>query len=221
MPPITRMTLSDSLKSIGVADVLFNEEGIAGDPAKWVHLGSFEGDRAFERTIARNSLTAPEQTGDEIPHQTTMNLASARITGTIIAGDPALWAKIDPFGIAGGGFSSFRTPNEVAVVLLPHSDIEDGLWNTTGDTTGWGKKVGTTTLSGANAAPKNAIWFPRAVISSESVPFSFGNGGKSLVPVTIEAMFYASAPEGFKVYAIGDPNRLEVSYGVEMGAAPA
>lgn len=220
MPPITHFTLNEALQSVGAASILLNLSGITGAGDQWQHLGALEGDRNAETPYTRNDLTAPEQTGEEVAHQTLMNLGAARITASVIAGDAELWAKISPFGIAGGGYSSFRQPREFAAVIMPVSDIGDGLWWDAVEQQ-WNKIVDGQTITGEAAAPRNAIWFPRAIIEPGSIPYSFANGGKSLVPITIHGLFYGAAPEGYKLFAIGDPNRAGVAYGVKFGSAPA
>ncbi|HSB55147.1 MAG TPA: hypothetical protein VLD58_12355 [Gemmatimonadales bacterium] len=55
------------------------------------------------------------------------------------------------------------------------------------------------------AAPVNALFFPRCSISHGDVGRPYEQLGKSVVPVTIQPMFYASGPAGKQVYVRGDP----------------
>lgn len=212
MAPIAPLVLNDALRAIGNAELLVSLTGPAGPT--WGHLGAMEGERSFRVGYTHNDLTAPEYTGGAV-HQRASNVETAEITANVIVGDPDLWAKINPFGLKGGGYSSFRSPRTVAAVLIPKDEVGDGLTNPAGTSAGWVRVPagGGTNVTGIAAAPKSAIWLPRATISHGDIPFNFGDGGKSIVPVTITAMFYAAAAEGYKLYAIGDPNAAP-SYGV-------
>jgi hypothetical protein len=55
------------------------------------------------------------------------------------------------------------------------------------------------------AAPVNALFFPRCSISHGDVGRPYDQLGKSIIPVTIQPMFYAAGPAGKQVYVRGDP----------------
>lgn len=207
MPNLLRTSLAAALKSFGPAQIF------VGDPFTadgMQNLGAaMEGDRSFEVTYARNALTAPEFTGDDIAHVVRMNVQSARITCRVILGDPALYLKINPFGIDGGGTSGFRQPKRFGVLIISDDDIPEAGIKLAG---ALGAPVWTP------AAPTRAIWLWRAYVEHGSLPFSFADGGKGVADVTFHAMYrggYGAAdaettplPEGHKVFTFGDPRAV-------------
>lgn len=198
---ITPFTLSTALQSIGVAEVFIGDPLVADS---MVSLGATEGTIAFKAPFTQNDLTAPELTGDT-PHQTTVVPGKVIITASVIMGDPALWALINPLGKASGGTSSPQAVVETGVLIIPRSELGPidgtGLFYDTAATAGWSLNG----VKSSAADPTNAIWLWRAGVSFGDVNYAYANGGKVIVEVTFNAMFDASKPEYHKIYTIGDP----------------
>lgn len=210
---ISRYTLANALKSVG------NAEAFVGDPftaSAMVSLGATEGRIRFRAPQEVNALTSAELTGG-IQHQATVTDGAVQITVPIVTdGDLAtLFAKISPKGIAGGGSS---TPTDVfttSLLILPRKEIGGGLsWNVPG--TEWVRLVfkNIPAANGAPAAPKGAVWFWRCYPTFDEVPYTYEAGGKQVVDVTFNAMWYdgvVSIPDEYKVWIGGDPRRVGVA----------
>jgi hypothetical protein len=88
--------------------------------------------------------------------------------------------------------------------MIPHSELGGGLSNVAA---AWTRIAGNGIAGDATAAaaPKHAIWLWKAYPMYASVPYAFGNAGKTAVDVTFNAMLDVSKPEGYMVFDIGDP----------------
>lgn len=205
---ITPFSLTAALAAMGVAEVFI------GDPfteAGMTSLGAVEGTITVNTPQEPNMLTAPELTGG-VAHQGTTTLGDVNVVVPVILGDPAIWAKISPWGTASGGHSIPQKVLETSVLIIPRAEVGGSLnWDTVAP--GWARTAGNgvaaaTSAAGGVAAPKNAVWFWRAYPTFTSMPFSYANGGKVIAEVTFHAMFSAARPEGHKVFTIGDPRAV-------------
>jgi hypothetical protein len=196
-------TLTEALQAIGNGQVFVGNPLIAG---QMVALGAKEGAVTVEIEEQFNDLTAPELTGPTV-HQRTLMGVNARVTIPVILGDTALYAKISPVGSRSGGWSSPQATVPTSVLVIPNQEVGGGLENATGLTGGWTRTAGNGVAggSGAGVAPVHAVWLWRAVPGTPARGFSYENGGKIITPVTFQAMFDATKPEGHKVYTVGDP----------------
>jgi|GEM_PF-4632599 len=199
---VTTPALTAALQSIGSGHVYVGTPFVADGLAP---LGAKHGEVRVEITEDVSDLTA-EQTGPAVHQRTVMGL-SARVTVPIILGDTALYAKISPTGTRGGGWSVPQPVVTTSVLLIPNLEVGGGLTNATGATTGWTRAEGNgaAAASGAGAAPVHAVWLWRAVPERGGWGFSYDDGGRTIVEVTFQAMFYAANPEGHKMFTIGDP----------------
>lgn len=214
MAAVETFTFDEALSAIGNAEIIYSATGPEGPT--WENFGPIEDARSFEVDYVEIPLTAPEHTGT-LPHQVEMNAVGARITGTAIVYQDVL-DRLSPHGIGGGGYSYPRAPLEYAVGLIPREEIGDALSNSDGTTAGWSRTPlgGGTALTGADGAPVHAIWLPRCYVKHDAIPLGGGDDRRRMVTFTFTALFYAAGGEGYKVYTIGDPNRVGPAYGVEI-----
>ncbi len=209
MPPaLTPFTLAAALNAIGTAEVYTGDPLLVpGDPGAMESLGATEGTIEFNPAFETNPLTAPELTGGVV-HQSSTTLGNVTITVPVILGDASLYTRINPAGVASGGFTSPQKVQELGVLLIPRAEVGGGLsYNATHTPPQWERIAGNgvDAATGTDAAPKFAVWFWRAFVMHAALPYAYGNGGKVITTVTFTAMFDGSKPEGHKVYTIGDP----------------
>lgn len=202
--PAVPFSLEQALQSIGNAEVFIGDALVADGMDS---LGALDGPATFRAPQTFNNLTAPEQTG-EIPHQAQVTVGAVTVEAPLVLGDATIWPKISPIGKSGGGTSSPVSVVETSVLLIPRAELGPlggtGLAYTTGGSPGWTKNG----VTGAESAPKNAIWLWRCYITFGDIAFQYGNGGKVTTPITFHAMFDGSKPEYHKVYTIGDPRAV-------------
>lgn len=205
---ISPFSLSAALAAVGVAEVFIGDPFTNGGMSS---LGAVEGTITVNVPQETNPLTAPELTGG-VGHQATTTLGDVNVVVPVILGDPAVFAKISPTGLASGGHSIPQKVIETSVLIIPRAEVGGSLnWDTVAP--GWARTAGNgvaagTSAAGGAVAPKNAIWLWRAYPTFGGLPYSYGNGGKVIVEVTFHAMFFAANPEGHKVYTIGDPRNV-------------
>jgi hypothetical protein len=202
--PLTLPILTAAITRMGPAEVFIGNPLVGGGMTA---LGMLQGDRRGEIEYSENKLTIPEYTGD-IPHDVMKAVSKANIVGSIILNGQGatVWPKINPLGSNAGGNSNFKRPTFTSVLLIPRSELGQSLtWDTTG-TPQWKRtEEDGTIVTGAAAAPVHALWLWKAAVSHGNIPYSFADGGKSIVDVTFEGMLDFSKPEGAKVFLIGDP----------------
>ncbi len=109
----------------------------------------------------------------------------------IIMGDPDLYTKLSPTGLAGGGSSSHQDVVTTSLVVIPDSEIGEGIGYAAGAWT--------------PAAPTHALWIWRGHFTRGGPSFKQADGGKTIQTVNFQGMYRAANPEGHKVYTIGDP----------------
>jgi hypothetical protein len=203
---INRTVLTQALRRLGPAELFLGNPLVASG---MVNVGALEGDRTGEIEWNRNVLTAPEYTGD-IPHDMMVNVNAARITTSVIlnAQGAAIWPKISPVGRNSGGSDGFEPVVPTAALLIPRRELGQSLrWDAVAGA--WERtEPGGAVVAGALAAPVHALWLWRSVVSHGSVPYPFGDGGKSLVDITVEGMYDELKPDGARVFTFGDPRAL-------------
>lgn len=195
--------LAAALSRLGPAEVFVGDCMTSG---QMTSLGTLEGERRAEVEYTENKLTLPEQTAG-ISHDTRKNVNRAQVHCSIVlnAATASTWLKINPLGLNGGGSSRFKAAITTSVLLVPHSELGGALAYTGGQ---WVRTAGNgyAGVSGSGAAPVHSIWLWKAsVMFGPNIPFTFDNGGKTLVPVVFEAMLDATKPDDAMVYYIGDP----------------
>lgn len=210
MGSLAPFSLTDALQAIGVAEVFVGDPLVTPTDADGMKsLGATEGNITVSLPQEQNRLTAPELTGG-VTHQATTTLGEVLARVPVIMGDPTLYQRISPTsGQASGGYSRPQKVREMGVLIIPRQEVGGGLaWDTAAvGANKWARVAGNgvAAATGADAAPKFAVWFWRATVSFADLPYAYANGGKVIVEVTFHAMFDGSKPEGHKVYTIGDP----------------
>lgn len=179
--------LANYIKALGQAYVYIGATTPAGS---LVSLGATEGEIQVEETFQYNDLKAPEWTGDAV-HARKLDGQHIKVTVPIIMGDSALYTKIHPLGVKGGGRSKPTAVVPTTLLLAPFSEVDPSLAY---NGTVW-----------TPAAPVHAVWIWKAIPTPGRYGFKHGDGGKVIREITFEAMFDDTKPEGQKLYSIGDP----------------
>jgi hypothetical protein len=196
--------LTTAIRRMGPAELFIGNPLVV---SSMLSLGKLEGERRGEIEYSDNALTMPEHTAG-VAHDVLTQVNKATVVGTIVlnAEGATIWPKINPLGSNAGGSSYFKRAQTTGVLLIPRSELGSSLrydtlnarWERT-------EEDGSTIVTGAAAAPVHALWLWKARVKHGNVPYSFADGGRSLVDVTFEAMFDDTKPEGAKVFLIGDP----------------
>lgn len=199
---ISLPTLSQLLTRLGPAEIFI------GDPmtaAGLVNIGTLEGERRFEPDWTEERLTLPEQTGN-IPHDVRIAINAAKISGTLVLNNQGatIWPKLNPLGTTGGGGSQFKSVVPTGVLMIPHAELGGGLVNAVATYTRTAGN-GIAGATGAPAAPVHSVWLWRAYPTFASIPFKFGDAGKTAVDFAFNAMLDPTKPEGYMVFDVGDP----------------
>jgi hypothetical protein len=175
-------------------------------------LGQKEGQIQVQHDMVFNQLTAPEITGPMV-HDETLDGENLVLTvPLVVPADGSLWADTSPTGASGGGYSFPQVPTDTSAVIIPDKEVGGGL-RYDSVTPEWVRLAGNgvAAANGTDATPKNALWLWRVRISRGAAVFDRANGGKMIVPVTIQAKYQAEStsgnamPEGHHLYTWGDP----------------
>jgi hypothetical protein len=200
---ISKVTLATAIRRMGPADIFIGNPLVV---SSMLSLGKLQGDRRATLEYSENTLKMEEWTGD-IAHDAIVNVSKAEIAGQLVLnGEGAtVWPKINPLGSNAGGASQFTRASTTGVLLIPRSELGASLRYDTVNTRWERTEEDGTVVTGAAAAPVHAIWLWKARVKHGAVPYSFADGGKSMVDVTFEGQFDDTKPEGSKVFHIGDP----------------
>lgn len=180
-------------------------------------MGQKEGRVEVANDQVWNQLTAPEITGPMV-HDETLDGENLVVTiPLVVPADGGFWADTSPTATAGGGFSFPQVPTDTMVAIIPDNEVGGGL-RYDSVTPEWVRLAGNgiAAANGAAAAPKNALWIWRARVSRGAPAFDRANGGKMIVPVTIQAKYRQEStvgndmPEGHHLYSWGDPAAIGV-----------
>jgi hypothetical protein len=196
---ISPLALTEAIRSLGVCDVL------AGNPlvaASLLPLGITEGEITPSVPMEMNKLTT-ESTGGA-PHAATVTVGEPTVTFNLVMGDPDLWAQVSPTGTASAGWSMPQNVVYTSLLLIPQEEMAGGLAY---DGTTWTRTAGRNYAgaSGAGAAPANALWFWKVVMSGDMGAFRRAEGGKVVGSVTAHAFMDFTKPEGQMLFTRGNP----------------
>lgn len=189
---LNRPALEAALKRIGKGAVFVGDPFTANGLAP---LGATEGEIVPTFAEEFNDLTFPEYTGP-IVHERQVMGEGVSLAIPVIMGDPALYAKLSPTGLTGGGSSSHTDVVTTSLVVISYDDIGAGISYA---------PVGTGPAAWSPAAPEHAIWVWRGHFTRGGPTYKQGDGGKTIQTVNFQGMYDAARPEGHKVYTIGDP----------------
>jgi hypothetical protein len=201
--PVNLTVLTTAIERMGPAEIFIGNPLVGSGMAS---LGMLQGDRRGEIEYSDNKLTMPEYTGD-MPHDVMKAVSKANVVGSVVLNGQgaAIWPKINPLGSNAGGNSNFKRAATTSVVLVPRSELGQSLTYSTVNNRWERTNEDGTVVTGAAAAPVHSLWLWKATVSHGNIPYSFADGGKSLIDVTFEGMFDPTKPEGAKVFYIGDP----------------
>lgn len=180
--------LSTYIQAIGTAYVFVAEDPT--DTNSWELLGITEGELTVDEQFQYNDFKLPEWTGEAV-HERNVDGQSISIAVPLVWGDPALYDKVAPLGVKGGGRSVPQAVETRTVLIVPRSEVGAGM---SYDGATW-----------APAAPTHAVWLHRACFAPGQYAFKHADGGKIIRQITIMPMFDNTKPEGQKLYTIGDP----------------
>lgn len=196
---INGAALTAALKGLGVCDALVGNPLVAAGMAP---LGMVEGEVRAAVPQELNSLTT-EQTG-QIPHDSVVVLGQPNIVVPLIMGNPDLWAQVSATGSEDGGNYEPQAPVYTSLLLIPKSEMAGGLAY---DGVAWTRTAGRgyAGATGADAEPKNALWFWKVVPLHPGDTYRFAEGGKVVTPITCVPHLDDTKPDGQLVYTRGNP----------------
>jgi hypothetical protein len=173
-------------------------------------LGFTEGEVgvAFNETF--NSLTLPEYTGDA-PHKSYVQGEAPVATIPLFTADPSLRAILSPTGTSSGGLRRQRPVQEYTLVFVPEElflDLSDPDAQTelTLSATGSGWELGGVALTPEQEETlAQSVFLWRGMFTKPPLTYRHEEGGKSVDEVTFTVMYQVLAPNGNRLYTIGDP----------------
>lgn len=214
--------LAQALIAMGPAEVFIGDPTVSSVYYEdaFRAIGAIEGPISVSVPNNQVHLVAPEQTG-QIPHQIHVTLGEVRVTASVILGDPQAWKQFSPTKTPASGFKKPQHVFTTTVLVIPRSEVGGGLERRPAPDN-WERKpgFGFEGAIGEDAAPKNAIWLWRAVITRGEVSLSYNGGGKVPVQLTFTAFQDFSKPPGHQVYTIGDPTRIVPAIPILPGINP-
>ena len=186
---INKYAFTEALEALGVAEVFVGDWTTVGGMES---LGAIEGAITESISWRENRLEAPEHTGG-VAHQVTVVPESVAFTAPVIAGAADLWPLISPTGSKDGfGYAPVNVIT-TGVYLVPRDQIPDTGISYNG------------TVWAPVTLPERTLFFPRAYLTHGDIGRPYDNGGKSIVPVTFHAMFYAAGPANKKIWVRDNP----------------
>ena len=186
-------------------------------------LGFTEGEIVVEMNETFNMLTLPEYTGDAA-HKAFVQGEAPVATIPLFTADPALRAILSPTGGASGGRRRQQPVKEYTLVVLPEelfldpSDTQEDLALTPNMASdGW--ELGGTALTEAQEELLGqSAWMWRGYFSKPPLTYRHEDGGKSVDQCTFTLMYQVLAPNGHRLYTLGDP--FDAGIDVESGVVP-
>jgi hypothetical protein len=155
-----------------------------------VELGLCEGGISAKPTSKLSTLTLPEVAGDTpilVDHVGDTMVVDI----PLIIGDPLLWAKLSPLGLAAGGVTKRRAVTTTSMLIVPESEM-----------TGSPLSIGyaATTWSPVTA-PKHAIFIPKGYFIQPERGYEYNdNGSKKVIQAQFVAMLDDTQPDKYKVW---------------------
>lgn len=188
--------------------------------AALVHLGFTEGEIALPFSETFNALTLPEYTGDA-PHEAFVQGEAPVLTIPMYAADPALRAILSPTGGASGGHRRQRPVKTYTVVLVPEQLFVSGDPEAQTEESlvfaGASWTLGGEALTAAQEALLGqSVWLWRGYFVKPQYRFPHADGGKLVESVEFHVMYQAFAPNGHRLYTLGDP--AEAGIAIDTGA---
>lgn len=205
------------LKGRGVA--FYAHDGTppaVGNPVLWdfaselnlAPLGDTEGDIVVAANGSIATLTLPEISGDAI-HEATYTGDNPTVDLPIFFADPDLFPLMSPTGQRSAGHSRVRDTAKRTIVIFPENLFRDA--NQVYQTLSFAG--GSWTLNGSplDAAHQTllemSLWIWRGYFDRPDQTFLGGHGddGKNIQSAMLHATFHPDAPDGHRLYTIGNP----------------
>jgi hypothetical protein len=182
--------------------------------ASLFHLGFLEGELTLPFNETFNSLTLPEYTG-EAEHLAFVQGEAPVATLPLYVANPALRAILSPTGVASGGFSRQRPVTERTLVIVPEqlfvSADPAGQVEAQLVPTGSGWTLNGVALNAAQTALLGkSVFLWRGYFKKPQYRFVHEGGGKLVEPVEFVCMFQSAAPNGHRLYTLGDPYEASI-----------
>lgn len=207
MATYTWVDFTTALLRIGRAEVLVGDP-LADESAdlELSHVGVTEEPIQAEPNDEYNTLTLPEHTGPAPIQRYYMGEAPI-LTFNLIAADQASFDLMSPSGHRGAGYQAPIAVVEKTLALIPTDAImENNIRATLAYTTAGGWTVGGDAATAAQLALIDvSMWFWRVHFKRGGPLFTHDEGGKAIIPVTVEVMQDFNRPQGDQLYTVGDP----------------
>ena len=180
--------------------------------ANLTQLGFTEGEVSVEFNESFNALTLPEYTGDA-PHagRRFVQGEAPVVTVPTLLADPALRAKMSPTGSASGGRRRQQPVVSRTLVLIPEElflDLSDpeaqDVVSLVPTGSGW-------TLGGEPLTTEQerqlgqSVWFWSGSWTKPPMTYRHEDGGKDVTEGEFTVEYQVLAPNGHRLYTIGDP----------------
>lgn len=210
--------LDSALLAIGKAAIFYAP---AWDFASDLHadfqfLGFTEGEVRATMNETYNPLTMNEYTG-EAPHEETVSGERPELTIPLFAADPNLRTILSPTGSASGGKRRNQPVVTYTLWVLPEEIFIDPA-DATGQAdelvlaptgSGWTMDGQALTARQTELLGLGAIFW-RVRFGKPDLVYRWEEGGKVVVPVTAMTLYQKLAPNGIRLYALGDPYSHDV-----------
>jgi hypothetical protein len=178
-------------------------------------LGFTEGEVTATFNETYNQLTLPEYTGDA-PHKEYVQGEAPELDLPMFAADPAIRQILSPTGSGSGGRRRQQPVTAYTVALIPEElfldptdpDLQTDLPLTP---TGSGWELGGTALTeDQQELLDQGAWFWRVRFAKPDLLYQHEDGGKVVVSVTGSVLYQVAAPNGHRLYTLGDPYDVNI-----------
>lgn len=178
-------------------------------------LGFTEGEITQVPNESYQTLTLDEYTGGA-PHKATVQGEAPVLTIPLFTADPALRAIVSPTGTSSGGSKRQQPVVTRSLVILPEElfiDPSDATAQSdlplTYDAAQDRWELGTVALTEAQEdLLGQSLWIWKGYFSKPPLTYRHENVGKSVDECTFTVMYQVAAPNGSRLYHIGDPNEV-------------
>lgn len=196
MPPYKAFEIAAQIYPLGDFDLF---SGDYKTPGGLVHVGPLEGDAAESAPYKEAAITADQYTGDA-PHYVTVTPGKIELSFGVIGGVAGIMAKISATGSAHVGGARRKKVTETSAWLVPRALFDAFPAGFNYDGAAW-SPVGVP----ADPNMENTALFPRCYFRTNGVPRPYSNAGKSVVPVTLCAMWDSTGAADKQIIVRGNP----------------
>lgn len=178
-------------------------------------LGFTEGEVTVAFNETYNSLMLPEYTGDA-PHKQYVQGEAPEITLPMFAADPEIRQILSPTGSGSGGRRRQQPVRAYSVALIPEElfldpDDPDAQTDLPLVPSGSGWTLGGSALTAdQQELLDQSAFFWRVRFGKPNLLYRHEDGGKVVVEVTGSVLYQVLAPNGHRLYTLGDPYDAEI-----------